>query len=144
MIIMVETLILVIFSLITLIGLVIVVYLYFLERRKTKKIMKKLEKFDFKPIEKKINKLVEQENKYFKKIFELEMLLENYRKATWLIGEKVDDLEGKMKEVEKLPKDYERTYRNVVRKVLELDNKFTEKFKLLGEAILKLRDERKK
>jgi len=141
---MVETLILITFSVISLIGLGIVVYLYFLERRKTKRIMKKLDKFNFSPIEEKINKLVEEENKYFKKMFEFEMLLENYRKATWLIGEKVDELENKFKEIEKLPKDYERTYRDVVRKVLELDNKFTEKFKLLGEAILKLRDERKK
>jgi len=36
------------------------------------------------------------------------------------------------------------TYRDVVRKLLELDNKFTDKFKMVAEAVLKLNDEKRK
>lgn len=140
---MIQGLVSVILISIPLVTLGIVTYLYFLERKRSQKIMEKLEKVNFKPIEKKISKLVEEENKYFKKIFELEMLLESYRKATWIIGEKTDELEQKFKDVENLPKDYERTYRDVVRKILEMDNKFTDKFNMLGEAFLKMKDEKK-
>ncbi|MBD3155099.1 MAG: hypothetical protein GF368_00400 [Candidatus Aenigmarchaeota archaeon] len=140
---MIQGLVLVILISIPLVALGIVTYLYFLERKRSQKIMENLEKVNFKPIENKISKLVEEENKYFKKMFELEMLLENYRKATWIIGEKVDELETKFNGLENLPKDYERTYRDVVRKILEMDNKFTDKFNMLGEAFLKLKDEKK-
>ena len=39
--------------------------------------------------------------------------------------------------------EQERKYRDLVRKVLEIDNKLNTKFKLLGEIILKLSKERK-
>ncbi|NCO96892.1 MAG: hypothetical protein COY38_01950 [Candidatus Aenigmarchaeota archaeon CG_4_10_14_0_8_um_filter_37_24] len=121
-----------------------VAFLYFSERRRTKRIVKKLDKLDLKPIEDSIKKAIEEENKYLAKVFELEMFLENYRKATVIIGNKVDELEKKFDEVENLPKDYEMTYRDVVRKLLELDNKFTDKFKMVAEAVLKLNDEKRK
>ena len=121
-----------------------VAFLYFSERRRTKRIVKKLDKLDLKPIEDSIKKAIEEENKYLAKVFELEMFLENYRKATVIIGNKVDELEKKFDEVENLPKDYEMTYRDVVRKLLELDNKFTDKFKMVAEVVLKLNDEKRK
>ncbi len=105
--------------------------------------MERVDKIDIKPIEDKVNKIKEEENEYFRKLFEMEMLLENYRKAALIIGNKVESLEKKMEVVEKLPKDYEMTFRDLTRKVLEMDNKFTDKFKMVAEAVLQLRDERK-
>ena len=140
---MIQVVILVIVFTVCLATLGVVTYLYYLEKVRNRKIMEKVGKIDLKPIGDKINKIREEENKYFTKTFELEMLLENYRKAALIIGERLEGLEKKFKELEKLPKDYERTYRDVVRKVLELDNKFTDKFKMVAEAVLKLRDEKK-
>ncbi|MEM5793330.1 MAG: ferritin-like domain-containing protein [Candidatus Aenigmatarchaeota archaeon] len=121
----------------------IVTYLYLSERRRTKIILERLEKVDFRTLQEKIEKLVEEENKYFSRLFEMEIQLENYRKAAWIIGEKVDSLEEKFKEIEKLPKDYEMTYRDVVRKILEMENKFNDRFKMLTEAVLELGKKRK-
>ena len=121
----------------------IVSYLYFVERKRNAMVVEKIGKIDLKPIEDKVNKIREEENKYFARLFEMEMLLENYRKGAFIIGNKVEDLEKRFKAVEGLPKDYEMTYRDVVRKLLELDNKFTDKFKMLAEVVLQLKGERK-
>ena len=118
---LVEILLFILLAL-TIISLGIVTYLFFVEKKRTKKIREKIDKIDLKSIEDKVTNIREEENEYFAKIFELEMLLEDYRKATLMINEKVENLEKKFKKIEKLPKDYERTYRDVVRKVLELDN----------------------
>jgi len=140
---MIETLTLVLLIGIPVVTLGIVTYLYFMEKERTRKIMEKIGRINFKSIEDKINKIREDENKYFAKIFEMEMLLENYRKAALIIGEKVENLEEKMKEVERLPRDYEMTFRDLTRKVLEMDNKFTDKFRMVAEVVLQLRDEKK-
>jgi len=140
---MIEALILGIVFTICLAALGIVTYLFNMERIRNRRIMEKVDRIDIKPIEDKVNKIKEEENKYFTKLFEMEMFLENYRKAIMIIGEKVEIFEGKMKDLEKLPKDYEMTFRDLTRKVLDMDNKFTDKFKILAEAVLKLRDERK-
>lgn len=56
--------------------------------------------------------------------------------------DKVHKLED---DLEKYKLDQEKKYRDVVRKVLDLDNKLTQKFKLMGETIIKLsRDIKKK
>ena len=52
------------------------------------------------------------------------------------------DIEGNRSEFERLTKEYEMAYRDVARKVLEVDNELNKKFKLLGEAVLKLKEER--
>lgn len=139
---MLEVLVFILLLMIPVVALGVVTYLYYLEKERNRKIMEKIDKIDLKSVEDKILKILEGENKYFAKTFELEMLLENYRKATLIIGEKVENLEKQFKEIEKLPKDYERTYRDVVRRVLDLDNKFTDRFKMLAEAVLKLKEEK--
>jgi len=140
---MLETLVLSVLFLVPLLTLALVIFLYLLEKEKTRQIVERIDKINFKPIEDEILKIVEKENSYLTKTFEMEMLLENYRKAALIIGEKVENLEKKFKEIEKLPKDYETTYRDVVRKLLDLDNKFTDKYRLLAEAVLKLTKEKK-
>jgi len=137
---MIEILILGLVFIICLFALGAFTYLYSVERERNRRIMERVDKVNIKPIEDNVIKIREEENNYFTKLFEMEMLLENYRKAAMIIGEKVESLEEKMKDLEKLPKDYEMTYRDVVRKLLELDNKFTDKFKTLAEAVLKLRN----
>ena len=139
---MIEVLILGIVFTVCLAALGIVTYLFNMERIRNRKIMEKVDKINVKPIEDKVNKIKEEENEYFRKLFDMEMLLENYRKAALIIGGKVENLEEKMEVVEKLPKDYEMTFRDLTRKFLEMDNKFTEKFKILAEVVLQLRDEK--
>ena len=46
-------------------------------------------------------------------------------------------------ELQEMKHDQEKKYRDVVRKVLEVDNKLNTKYKLLGEAILKVSKEKK-
>ena len=124
---MIEVLILGIVFTICLVALGIVTYLFNMERIRNRKIMKEIDRINIKPIEDKVNKIREEENEYFRKLFEMEMLLENYRKATLIIGNKVETLEKKMENVQKLPKDYEMTFRDLSRKVLEMDNKLDRK-----------------
>jgi DNA repair ATPase RecN len=140
---MIELILAGVFVLCTL-SLVIVSFLYLSERSRNKKIVEKVKKINLRPIEDKIKKIRDEENKYFTRLFRMEMFLEDYREATEIINKRLGELEDKFEQVEKLPKDYERTYRDVVRRILELDNKFNEKFQLVGEAVLKLRDEMKK
>ena len=128
---------------ISILATIVLTYLYFSERRRNRQVLERLERIDLKGLDERINRLIEEENKYFSKVFEMEIQLENYRKAAWLIGEKVDELERKFKDLEGLPRDYQMTYRDVVRKVLELDNKFTEKFKLLAEALVEVGKKKK-
>jgi hypothetical protein len=47
-------------------------------------------------------------------------------------------------DLEKYKLDEEKKYRDVVRKVLDLDNKLTQKFNLIGETIVKLSKDIKK
>lgn len=46
------------------------------------------------------------------------------------------------KGLEEYKQEQEKKYRDIVRKVLEMDNKLNTKFKLLGEAMLELKEER--
>jgi len=140
---MIEVLILGIVFTICLVALGIVTYLFNMERIRNRKIMKEIDRINIKPIEDKVNKIREEENEYFRKLFEMEMLLENYRKVTLIIGNKVETLEKKMENVQKLPKDYEMTFRDLSRKVLEMDNKFTDKFKMLAEIVIEMKNKEK-
>ena len=72
------------------------------------------ESINLKPIEKKIEKMKKQQEECSKKVFGLETELDQYKL------------------------EQERKYRDVVRKVLDLDNKLNKKFKLLGESIIKI------
>jgi len=111
---------------------------FFKQKRKYKEILREIDnRITFLKMD--LKKLREDENRYFSKVFELEMNLENYRKAAWIIGEKVEKVEEELKELKKYPDEYESRYRDVVRKVLELDNDFSEKFETLGKVILKLK-----
>jgi hypothetical protein len=69
---------------------------------------------DLKPVEEKIEKIKDLQVESSKKISRLETDLEQYKI------------------------EQERKYRDVVRKVLDLDNKLKKKFKLLGESIIKI------
>jgi len=89
-----------------------------------KKLIKRLEillkNIDFKPLEEEIKKIRKEQIGFYSKIFSLEEELGGYKQ------------------------NREKKYRDVVRKVLEMDNKLNKKFKLVGEAVVKLRDEIKK
>ncbi len=59
-------------------------------------------------------------------------------------GKITSDLSKLESELGQYKQEQEKKYRDVVRKVLEMDNKLNTKFKLLGEVILKLDKETKK
>jgi len=89
-----------------------------------KKLIKRLEiilkSIDFKPLEEEIKKIRKEQIGFYSKIFSLEDELGGYKQ------------------------NREKKYRDVVRKVLEMDNKLNKKFKLVGEAVVKLKDEIRK
>jgi len=82
-----------------------------------KRIRNVLESIDMRTLEDGIKKINRQQSECFSRIFSLENDLKQY---------KIEE---------------ERKYRDVVRKVLDLDNTLNKKFKLLGETILKLSKE---
>lgn len=78
------------------------------------KTLEMLEKIDLRPIKNTIKEHNKNQTEALLKTFEIEMNLEDYKK------------------------EQEKKYRDVVRRVLELDNKLNEKYDLLGKAILKI------
>ena len=111
---------------------------YFLTHNESsaQKKLKTIEKIDLKPIEKKIKKSREEQTKYLLKTFELKMNLDKINKK---IGKIEKEPEKTKKELEKITKQYEMAFRDVSRKVLDLENGINDKYKVLGEAILKLK-----
>jgi len=112
--------------------------IYFLSRNEsnTQEKLKIIEKIDLKPMEKKIKKSREEQTKYLLKTFELKMDLDKINKKI----EKIEKGPEKVKkELEKITKQYEIAFRDVSRKVLDLENGINDKYKVLGEAILKLK-----
>jgi hypothetical protein len=83
-------------------------------KKSFKKIMGALEKINFKPLEEGIKNIEMSQKECYLRLFKLENELDKYK------------LEQEAK------------YRDLVRKVLEIDNKLNIKFKLLGEVVLKL------
>jgi len=75
-------------------------------------------KIDLTPLEKGVKKIEMSQRECYLRLFRLEGELEERRL------------------------EQERKYRDVVRKVLEIDNKLNTKFKLLGEVLLKLGKEK--
>jgi len=73
-----------------------------------------MKSIDLKPVEEEIKKIKKGQAECSKKVFRLETELDQYKL------------------------EQERKYRDVVRKVLDLDNKLNKKFKLLGESIIKI------
>jgi hypothetical protein len=96
----------------------------FYSQRKTEtsieKILDRVEKINLKSVEDEIKKVNEQQTECLLKAFNLEMNLENYKI------------------------EQEKKYRDIARKVLEVDNKVNEKFELLGKVMLKLSKDSKK
>ena len=86
-------------------------------KKRMKRIRNVLESIDMRTLEDGIKKINRQQSECFSRIFSLENDLKQY---------KIEE---------------ERKYRDVVRKVLDLDNTLNKKFKLLGETILKLSKE---
>jgi len=87
-------------------------------RKSFKKMMGVLEKIDLTPLEEGIKNIEMSQKECYLRLFKLENELNEYK------------LEQEMK------------YRDLVRKVLEIDNKLNTKFKLLGEVVLKLSKEK--
>ncbi|MEM5777558.1 MAG: hypothetical protein QXJ06_03860 [Candidatus Aenigmatarchaeota archaeon] len=111
-----------IFFVISMLNLFAIILLY-KEVRKDgaiKKIEKKIDSIDVDKIIKKIDSLRDDQTNYLTKAFEVEMDLAKYKE------------------------EQEEKYREIVKKVLELDNKLTEKYELLGKSILKLSKDIKK
>jgi len=106
-------------SMLNLVGLIIA-YKESESSESIKKIEKKIDSIDFDRIIKKIDALRDGQNSYLAKVFEVEMELSKYKE------------------------EQEEKYRDVVKKVLEMDNKLTEKYELLGKSILKLSKDVKK
>ncbi len=94
------------------------VFFEFLRKKPLKEREEK--KLDFSEIEKKIEETRDQLEKFNKKFYELK------------------------EEFYKFGLEREKKYRDVVRKVLDLDSKLNEKYKLLGEAIVELNKKIKK
>ena len=88
-------------------------------KKSFKKILGLVEEIDFTPLEEGVKKIETSQKECLLRLFKLESELEDKRI------------------------EQERKYRDLVRKVLEIDNKLNTKFKLLGEVILKLSKERK-
>lgn len=102
-------------------SLIGIAFYHQMERVKSlKKISKTIESFDLRPIENEIRKIGEHQTENLLKVFELEMNSEKYKM------------------------EQEKKYRDVVKKILELDNKLNEKFELLGKVMLKLSKDLKK
>ena len=76
----------------------------------------------------------------FKPLEEEIMKIENKQKESSL---KLSRLERTLGDFENYKIEQEKKYRDVVRKVLEMDNKLNTKFKLLGEVLLKMGKEKK-
>lgn len=72
-----------------------------------------------KTLEEGVKKINKQQSEFYSRIFKLEDELHQYEA------------------------DEEKKYRDVVRKVLDMDNKFARKFNLLGENIIELSKEKK-
>ena len=84
-----------------------------------KKIRQVLESLNMQTLEDGVKKINRQQSEFYSRIFSLENELQKYK-------------EGE-----------ENKYRDVVRKVLDVDNKFTRKFNLMGETILQLSKKKK-
>jgi hypothetical protein len=91
-----------------------------LYRKKMRRVGEIMASIDFKPLELELKKIEDKQEELSRKISHFENELEAH---------KVEE---------------EKKYRDVVRKVLEMDNKFTKKFNLMGEAVVKLSKDIKK
>ncbi|MEM4397880.1 MAG: hypothetical protein QW757_04630 [Candidatus Woesearchaeota archaeon] len=111
-----------IFFLVSILDLLAIILLYKEVKRDDtiKKIEKKIDNIDVDKIIKKLDNLRDDQTNYLTKAFEVEMDLAKYKE------------------------EQEEKYREIVKKVLELDNKLTEKYELLGKSILKLSKDIKK
>jgi len=88
-------------------------------KKSLRKIIGMVERIDLTPLEEGVKKIERSQKECYLRLFKLE-----------------NELEGRRLE-------QERKYRDVVRKVLEIDNKLNTKFKLLGEVVLKMSKEKK-
>ena len=88
-------------------------------KKSLKKIIGMVERIDLTPLEEGVKKIERSQKECYLRLFKLE-----------------NELEGRRLE-------QERKYRDLVRKVLEIDNELNTKFRLLGEVILKLSKEKK-
>ena len=104
-------------ALFTLVGFL--AYSFDSNKKSLKKIMGKVEKIDLTPLDDFVKNIENSQEKITSDLSKLE------------------------KELEERRLEQEKKYRDLVRKVLEIDNKLNTKFKLLGEVILKLSKEKK-
>ena len=95
----------------------IIMYVFERQRKLINRLEIMIKNIDFKPIEEEIKKISKERTGFYAKIFNLEDNLGEYKK------------------------DREEKYRDVVKKVLRMDNKLNEKFKLVGDAVLRLKNE---
>ena len=86
-------------------------------RRVFQKLITMVEDINLKPLEDGIKKIERVQREFYLRLFKLETELEEHKL------------------------ERERKYRDVVRKVLDLENKLNRKFKLLGETIIKVSKE---
>jgi len=97
----------------------IIIYLNESHRKSFWGIKKPEKDFDLKPVEEEIKNMGKQQTECYTKVNRLNAELEQYKF------------------------EQEKKYRDVVRKVLDLDNKLNKKFKLLGESIIKISKKKK-
>ena len=101
----------------------IAMYSQVLNTKRFQRLKIMIKNFDFKPLEEEVTKIENKQKESSLKLLRLERSL--------------DDFENYKIEQEK-------KYRDVVRKVLEIDNDLNKKYKLLGESIIKLNKDIKK
>ncbi|MCX8178590.1 MAG: hypothetical protein N3D75_02035 [Candidatus Aenigmarchaeota archaeon] len=100
--------------------LILFVFVNRVNEESIERIEKKIDKIDVSKIIQKINEFRDEQTNANIKAFDVEMKLEEYKQ------------------------EQEEKYRDVVKKVLEIDNKLTEKYELLGKTVLKLSKDMKK
>ena len=103
-------------GLLTLLFVLTGINLYVQESRKKliKRLIQMVDKIDFKPVEDGISKIKRSNAECYSRLFKVENDIENYKS------------------------DQEKKYRDVVRKVLNIDNEFHTKFRILGETVIKI------
>jgi len=119
----IETILLAMLILIILFLSTLVLIAFYQKKKKNEtleRIEKHISRIDFTPLQKEIQKLKEEQTQLMMKLFNLEMEHEKYKQ----------EQEGR--------------YRELAKKILELDNKLNDKYELLGKTILKLSKDIKK
>lgn len=115
------------------------IYLNYRQAALIEGIADKIEKIDVSGIKKEIIKTREMENEYFAKKFKVELDADRVQGKLDGFSDEVEDYKDEFK---RITREYEMTYRDMARGLLDLENNMNKELNLLKRAILKLKDEK--